>query len=320
MTKSGLIFSVALFMSMMAGVEARKERSSESRVEGTYEERHAKYMEAKAQSGEAPLTKENRGGRIGVPSGLEAEEGEEFPKFLTWSSIYGRNYASKEELDRIQANWIEANRIIKEHNEKSAKSGKPNPSYLDHNKNSGDNHAEKDLEDAVLDIEGEFEWEEEPTGEAADQQIKASMQRRGRRLQTYDPVADEAIMWSETYTGPPPNKGSAICKNGGAIFAMATTIESRIQELKEFEGGTPAWQEISKQHLIDCTYMDNAATISAANSIPTNFIKNKGCSNKGNTKATADFVEEFGFYWEEDYDAYTDGTEGTCDHDPNDVV
>lgn len=194
--------------------------------------------------------------RTDTPTGLEAcdDPRDEEEKFVRWQIEFGRNYKGLDEWKQRKQNWLKINKEIRENNEASTFSGNPTAPFMDHNQYSDCDDEEKNHimlgyrtpEDGQVRGSGEIDEDEK------------------RRLKT---LKDKKISYSTKIMGPVQNQGSC-----GSCWAFAshtplegTLVKRRIKAAKNAgkDHKPIKWKGLSKQHLVDCTYRENAEDIMA---------------------------------------------------------
>ena len=76
------------------------------------------------------------------------------------------------------------------------------------------------------------------------------------------------------------------------------------------------WRGLSKQHQVDCTFVNSPQDLAAEFNFDSSYIKNYGCGG-GRQDWTWEFIKKYGAMWEDNYRSYASGNtllEGDCEH------
>lgn len=120
---------------------------------------------------------------------------------------------------------------------------------------------------------------------------------------------EQEVYWGKEIVGPVLNQGA--CGSCWAFSALAP-LEAAIA----IKTGEP-WKPLSKQHLVDCTFIKKRKDLKANHGIKPGLAKNYGCDG-GRMDWSYNFLRKHGAMYEGDY-PYTSGLtveEGECMHEP----
>jgi len=120
---------------------------------------------------------------------------------------------------------------------------------------------------------------------------------------------EQEVYWGKEIVGPVLNQGA--CGSCWAFSALAP-LEAAIA----IKTGEP-WKPLSKQHLVDCTFIKKRKDLKENHGIKPGLAKNYGCDG-GRMDWSYNFLRKHGAMYEGDY-PYTSGLtveEGECMHEP----